>query len=407
MQKEKKWKSSGLRTEHPNTIAMLGSLPPIRALSSYCLELSRAVADLGEVQFISFKKIYPSLFYPGGDLKDDQTYPPLNHRNITVKRRLTWYNPLTWLQAGFSTHGDLLHAQWWSLPLSPIYLVVGLGFRLRRKPVVFTVHNVHSHEKSVGYDFITKLIFKLGAHFIVHSKANRDQLIQQFNVSADCVTQIPHGPLDFHLQKNMDRNMVRKEMGFSISDKVILIFGAIRPYKGIDTALKAFSELLSEVPEARLLIAGKLWESWKPYAELLEHLGITRQTKTYLEYIPSAEVWKFFAASDLVILPYHHFDSQSGAGAIAVSFRKPMIVADVGGLPELVADLQNVVPPKDATALARKIADCLQDPERLLQMSHGADAVATKMSWRNIAGKTWSVYEKVLGRGSTTREGQE
>jgi len=183
----------------------------------------------------------------------------------------------------------------------------------------------------------------------------------------------------------------------STLEKVILIFGAIRSYKGIDTALRAFKDIVSSIPEARLFIVGKLWESWVPYQRLIDDLDIGDRIKTCLEYIPSGTVWKYFEASDLVLLPYHNFDAQSGVGAIALSFRKPLIVTDVGGLPELVGDRRYVVPAKDSDVLATTIVSCLKRSDNLAEMSSNAEKVAEKMSWPSIGQKTWSVYAKVLG----------
>ena len=381
----------------PENITMLGSLPPLRALSSYCLELALAISDIGQVEFISFNQIYPIFLYPGGDLKDDNTYPTIEHSNLRIRRHLTWYNPITWIVEAMSTNGELLHVQWWSLPLSPIYMIICLGFKLRRKPVVFTVHNIQSHERHVLYRFVTRVVLRLGACFIVHSEPLKAQLIKYYNIPPERVIQIPHGSLDFHVQNHMDRDLARKEMGFHSKEKIILLFGAIRPYKGVDTALKAFAKVVARIPEARLVIAGKLWESWERYERLIEGLGIGDSIKTYLRYIPSEEVWRFFTTSDLVILPYHHFDAQSGVGATAISFHKPMIVSDVGALPELVVDRRYVVAAKDPAALARTIVNCMQDTDQFAQMSAGAETLAKKMAWPAIAKKTWAVYRNVLG----------
>ncbi len=393
-----------IRGRGPKKIAMLGSLPPIRALSSYCLELALAIAEKGKIQFISFKKLYPSIAYPGGKLKDDHSFPAIEHPNLKVSRRLTWYNPISWVIEGFLTKADLLHAQWWSLPLSFIYAVVCLGFKIRRKPVIFTVHNVLSHEKSIFYGAISRILFKFCDHFIVHSLPNRAQLIKYYHIPSERVTQIPHGPLDFHVKADVHSGRVREEMGFHPGEKVILLFGAIRPYKGIDTALKAFSKVLTAMPEARLLNAGKLCKNWDPYQRLVDELGLGDCIKTHLKYVPSGTVWRFFEASDLVILPYHHFDSQSGVGATAISFRKPMIVSDVGGLPELVGDRRYVVPVKDPVALARTIIYCLDDPSRLAEMASAAGTVAQKMAWSYVAMKTCSVHDKVLDPIMMTEE---
>jgi glycosyltransferase involved in cell wall biosynthesis len=383
----------------PMKIAILGSLPPLRALSSYCSALSLPLSELCKIEFISFKKIYPAFLYPGGDLKDDHSFPDMKHPNLRVWRRLTWYNPLSWIIEGLSKDADLLHIQWWSVPLILVYLFICLAFRLRRKPIVCTIHNIHPHERSFYSDLLSRMLFSLCNHFIVHSEANKTNLIKNHRINPEQVAVIPHGPLEFQTRGNLGREQVRKEMGFNTSNKVILLFGAIRSYKGIEISLKAFPKVLREVPEARLLIAGKLWEDWGPYARLMKELEISAYVRTFLQYIPSDKVGDLFQASDLVILPYHHFDSQSGVGATAIAFCKPMIVTDTGGLPELVMDRRNVVPPRDVDALADAIISCLQAPARLEQMSKDAEKIGKRISWPAIAEKTHAVYQKVLGIG--------
>ena len=382
---------------------MLGSFPPLRGLSSYCLELSMALADLVQVEFISFKKLYPGFIYPGGDLKNDYTYPTIAHKGLKVRRRLTWYNPITWITEAFCAEADLFHAQWWSLPLAAIYACIGAIFKLRGKPVVFTIHNVLSHERSQLYEIASRWLFKLGDHFIVHTEINRRQMKVHYRISGERISLISHGSLDFHVQNRIDRDNIRLELGIDPSQKVILVFGAIRPYKGVDTALEAFSKVLQEVPDALLFIAGKLWQKWKPYQQLIEDLGINDSVKTCLEYIPSGDVHKYFEAADLVILPYHHFDSQSGVGSTAVSFHKPMIVSDVGGLPDLVKDCRYVIPPNDPKALARSIAGCLKDPKQLTAMAGCTQKVAAELSWPRIAQKTCAIYDNLISARNKTQ----
>jgi len=385
------------------TVAMLGSLPPLRGLSSYCFELVKALVELGKVEFISFSKMYPTRLYPGGDLQDDHTFPAIEHSNLKVRRRLAWYNPISWLQEAFFAEGSLLHVQWWSLPLSPIYAVVCLGYKLRGKPVLFTVHNVDSHEPSRSYKYICRRLFKLGDHYLVHSNANRKRLIGEYGLESKKVTQIPHGPLDFHVKEVADRGRILHEFGFAREDRVLLLYGAIRPYKGIEVALKAFARVVEEFPRCKLLIAGKPWESWERYDRLIQTLGIEDRVVTRLGYVPSSEVYKFFTAADLVLLPYTRFGAQSGVGATALSFRKPMIVSNVGGLPELVLDGRYVVPPGDSSALAEKILCCIEDSSALSRMSLDAAAVAEDFGWPAIARKTWSLYGLLVSNHGPSR----
>ena len=217
-----------------------------------------------------------------------------------------------------------------------------------------------------------------------------------YRISHDRVSLIPHGSLDFHTRDRSDRKKIREEMGIDPNQKVILIFGAIRPYKGIDTAIKAFSKVLRQVPLAVLMIAGKLWQKWEPYQQLINELGITDSVKTYLDYIPAGDVFKYFEAADLVILPYHRFDSQSGVGSTAVAFGKPIIVTNVGGLPNLVKNQQSIVPPKDSDALSESIKQCLTDPTQLAAMTANTAKVATELNWSSIAKMTCAVYNHLL-----------
>src|SRR4030042_115554 len=386
---------SNLNESYLKNIVIFGSLPPLRALSSYCLELSISLSRICNVNFISFRSIYPSFLYPGGALNDN-SFPKTDFKNLNVRRFLTWYKPFTWIREGLFTPGDLLHAQWWSPPLALIYFIVAFCFKIRGIPVVFTVHNVFQHERVPVYNMISRLLFSLGDHFIVHSLSNKGQLTGYFYIPGDRISRIPHGPLGIHVRGDTDREMIRGEFGFNRKDKVVLLFGAIRPYKGIDTALHAFSDVVKQLPEARLLIAGRLWEKWDRYEDIVNDLNISDYIKKHFEYIPSDEVEKYFLAADLVVLPYQHFDSQSGVGATALAFNKPMIVTETGGLPELVAGRFYVVPPKGSTALAEKVIFCLKDSSLLARMSEESRQISREISWDVIALETLLVYMKVI-----------
>ncbi len=384
------------KEKRKNKVAVLGTLPPIKALSSYCFEFANALSDICDVNFLSFKSIYPSFLYPGGGMLEDRTYPELEKNGLSVGRRLTWYNPLSWVSDGLFTQADLLHVQWWSLPLFPVFFTICAGFKLRGKPVAITVHNVLPHEKSAAFVQLSSLLFRFCDHFIVHSKQGRKQMLEHYGIAGNKVSVIAHGSLDFHRRQNVDATFLRKKMGFSPDDKIMLLFGSVRPYKGVEFALKAMPEILSKVPEARLLVAGRLWIDWAPFNRLIESLGIKKQVSTRLDYIPSEDVHKFFEVSDLCLFPYTHFDSQSGAGATAVSFRKPMIVSDTGGLPELVPEQRFVVPPENPSALARAAVSCLQDSDLRESFRRKMDRVSRELDWSQIAKKTATIYERLL-----------
>lgn len=217
-----------------------------------------------------------------------------------------------------------------------------------------------------------------------------------YKINEHQISIIPHGSLDLHIRFKADISRLRKKFGLSPENRVILLFGAIRPYKGIDTAIRAFAETIKTIPDVRLLIAGRLWEDWNPYEQLIQDMNIEKQVIRHLDYIPSGDVHQFFEVADLCLFPYLHFDSQSGAGAAALSFRKPMIVSDVGGLPELVKDHRFIVPAGDWAALAGAMSFCLNDREILSGMASDAEAVSEQFAWPEIAKQTLTIYQQAL-----------
>ncbi len=376
-------------------IALVGTLPPLRGLSSYCREFAMALADVRPVEFISFNKLYPASLYPGGGLKEDGSFPSMAHGNLAVRRRLCWYNPLTWVMEGFGAHGDLLHAQWWSLPLAPIYAVLCLCFKLRKKPIVFTVHNVMHHEALPIFKTISAMLFHFGDHFIVHTRQNQQQLMKQYGIRPDKISIIAHGALGFWSSKGESRDLIRRHFGLSPDEKVLLFFGAIRYYKGLNTAIDAFARVHAKFPKCRLIIAGKLWEPWDRYQDQIEQLNVSEHVITHLDYVPADEVATYFTAADLVLLPYHHFDSQSGVGSAAVAFGKPLIVTRTGGLPDFVLDQRWVVPPRNSAALGDAILACLSDNRNLDNMARDSKFVADRISWPEIVQKTNEIYDRI------------
>jgi glycosyltransferase involved in cell wall biosynthesis len=376
---------------------MLGSLSPLRGISGYCLDLARSVSRRVPVEFVTFKSMYPGFLYPGGELKDDATFPAIEQPGLSVRRSLTWYNPAGWLIEGFRIRADVLHAQHWSLPLAPIYFTILLIAKLRGMKVVLTLHNVRPHERSRLYGATTRVLCRLANRCVVHSESNYRQALRELKLPENQLRMIRPGAPSFFNDGPADRAAARCALDLPAEGPVLLCFGAIRPYKGIDVLLRAFARVLPEVPSAALLIAGQPWGDWKPHQDLMDQLRIGASVRTHLKYIPSDEVKTYFHAADLCVLSYTHFDGQSAAGLTAMAFSKPMIVTDVGGLPELVSDPRSVVPPNDVDVLAERIAECLKDPERLARMRDDAAELAQTFSWDRIAEESVALYESVRG----------
>ena len=344
----------------PLRVTLISTLPPSMGIADYTGHLVTSLAKLPDLSFdvIDFSSLYPRRLYPGRRVQDP-TARPLHLPNVSVRKLLSWYNPLSWVWAGLSVRGDIVHAQWWSYVLAPMYAVVLSLARLRRKQVILTVHNVLPHEGGLLRRVMNRTVLGLAGGYIVHD-AKSEALLRQQVGSRKQIAVIPHGILEAS-GAPMGRDEARQALGLPPSARIILHFGNIRAYKGLDVLLRAFDVVRKDVPDAFLVIAGNPWEDWSRYQAIIDELELQPAVRTQLEFVPAEDVRKYFTAADVVVLPYLHFDAQSGVGARALYHGRALIVTDVGGLPELVADARAVVPAGDAGKLARAIADVLSD----------------------------------------------
>ena len=396
-------------------VTMLGTFPPIKGISEYCIQLAGALAGRAchgegcakgapcrsrvDVDFVSFSHIYPEALYPGGTKElNDPLAIPMAPR-LRVRRPLQWFNPPGWAWTALRFPGQVLHVNWWTYFLAPVELSLLFGAKLRRIPVVMTVHNVLGHETNVLDRTLTRLAFSLCDRFIVHTEENRRQLETIFAIAPERIAVVPYGPLRFYDDAPLTRAEARAALGLADAERVVLCFGYIRDYKGLDVLLRAMPALLERVPDARLVVAGTCWKGeagWRRYQAIIDELRLGERVTLRIGYVPSSRVKAYFRAADVCALPYRHFEAQSGPGNIALAFGTPMVVARTGGLPALVRDERAVVPPGDPDALARALADCLSDPARLARMSDDSRSLAAEYSWDRIAEKTIAVYEKLL-----------
>ncbi len=174
------------------TVSMLGTLPPQKALSPYCLGLATALDKAGiRLFFHSFASLYPARLHPAKQPPEDATFEKIETRHLSIYQSLAWYNPLSWIKAGMRMKTDLFHVQWWSLPTLPAAAVMMAIARLKHIPVVTTIHNTGSHEPSSLFDLATQLIVYLSNHLIVHSNHNKNTLAGKFQIGWNRISVIP------------------------------------------------------------------------------------------------------------------------------------------------------------------------------------------------------------------------
>lgn len=375
-------------------VTMIGSLPPWKGVSPYTQQLVEALAAGGAVdlEFIGFRSLYPQGLYPGGEPRDAYAACPLIP-GVVVREVLQWWNPLSWLRAGLSLRGRVVHAQWWSYVLAPVYLAVLAVARLRGRRIVVTVHNAEPHEGGVWRRLLNAAVVGLGHRVIVHSQRNAATLLRERPRLRERLAIVPHGVPARTARRRQARRSASD--GLPAGRRVVLFFGNIRPYKGLDWLLLAMPSVVRRCPEALLVVAGRPWTDWAPYASRIRSLGLEGHVLTFLDYLPEERLEGLLAAADLAVFPYTHFHAQSGAAALALSLGLPLIVTDVGALPELVDDPRAVVPPEDAEALAEAIVRVLDDDALRRKLAGDSRRRARELDWAGIARRTVGVYREL------------
>jgi len=227
----------------------------------------------------------------------------------------------------------------------------------------------------------------LADKYIVHSENNKEILCKSFGISEKKVKIVPHGIVIPKTIKGITKEEARTSFGINKDSKVVLFFGNIREYKGLDTLIKAFNEL--EIKDKKLMIAGKCWENKSKYESLLN-----KNIQFNDQFIPDDEIEKYFVASDIVVLPYRHFESASGVGGLALPFHRPIIVSNVGSLPDLVKDKCCIFQPDNTSELKEKMQSILTNKKKYEKLVDDSRQKEKEFSYEQIVKKTIEAYEE-------------
>ena len=265
---------------------------------------------------------------------------------------------------------------------------------------MYTAHNVLPHEEKKADYFLYSILYRAADGIITHSGGIKEKLVSRFNIPPNKVTVIPHGNFDSYLpKKTITKEEARKDFNLSIKDDVLLFFGYIREYKGLDLLLNAFKLILEKKPDTVLIIAGfpatkQLYDKYIREVNLLPKKNI----KATFNFIPSEDVPKYFISADFVVLPYKKID-HSGIVHMAYSFGKPIIATNVGDFPESVENGKSgfIVNSLSAKDIAAKIIDAFQNKGMIPDMSNYIHQLnQTKYSWNTVAAKTITFYESLF-----------
>jgi alpha-maltose-1-phosphate synthase len=261
---------------------------------------------------------------------------------------------------------------------------------LRKYPIITTFHDVTPHpgEKNRWQKYAHIYIRRISSRLMVHGNRLREMMISDYHVPAAKVNSIPLGP------HNIDAFKVYERRDIPEDEHTILFFGRIIEYKGLEYLIKAEPYITSEVPDAKIVIAGS-GDDFKKYEDMMvnkDHFVV------YDRYIPYKEGAELFQRASVVALPYIEA-SQSGVVSTAYGFRKPVVVTNVGSIPEIVDDGVTglIVPPRNSKELAAAIVKLLKDDKLRRQMGENAyTKLNTDLSWDNVVEQTIAIYGSAI-----------
>jgi glycosyltransferase involved in cell wall biosynthesis len=293
--------------------------------------MARGLQEAGHrVEMLNFTVQYPSFLFPG---KSQQTEEPAP-ADLVIEQRLHSMNPLNWWTTGEylrKKKPDLIVVRYWLPLMGPAFGTVLRRVRKNRHTKIIAItDNVRPHEKRPGDTLFTRYFLPACDAYITMSK-KVEQDLRSF-VSSKPIVQVRH-PLYDNFGLPVEKTMAREKFGIRSDVKLLLFFGFIRAYKGLDILLKAIP--LIQHQQVQLLVAGEFYDDPAMYQELIKELHIENRVLLMADFIPTDQVRYYFSAADLVVQPYRNA-TQSGVTPLAYHFEKPMVVTNVGGLPDYV-----------------------------------------------------------------------
>ncbi len=377
-------------------VIILGSAHPLRGgLASYNERLAREFIRQGHsVQIYTFSLQYPEFLFPGTSQYSDQPAPD----DLYIHVKVNSVNPFNWFKVGkelAKLNADLMLVKFWLPFMGPCLGKISRIVKKNGKTKVISIlDNIIPHEKRFGDFFLAKYFANSVDGFIAMSESVLEDLKKFDTVKPRAFS--PH-PLFDNFGEAITKTEAYEKLGLAINEEHILFFGFIRDYKGLDLLLHAMADERVRNLNMKLIVAGEFYTDAKPYAEMIQQLGIRDKLILKTDFIPDNEVRNYFCAADMVVQPYKHA-TQSGVTQICYHFDRPMLVTNVGGLPEIVphGKVGYVVEP-NPTAIADALVDFYANHLEF-KMRDNIKLEKKKYAWSEMLKKIFEV-QKAIERG--------
>ena len=374
-----------------SSIVIIGPAWPLRGgLSAFDEQLARTFTDINiNTRIETFSLQYPSFLFPGTSQYTSEPAP----KDVSIHVGINSINPFNWLLIGLKLRKDkpdLIIVRYWIPFLGPcLGTVCKIVKSNKHTKVIAIVDNMIPHEKRIGDEIFTKYFSGAMDGFLTMSdKVSKD--VKLFSKKPTLLS--PH-PIFKHFGEPISKKAAREALGIDKNDKIIIFFGFIRQYKGLDLLLNAMA--VKEIKEAgiKLMIVGEFYEDAQPYYDLIKSLGIEDAVILNTQFIADSDVKKYVCSADFIIQPYKHA-TQSGVTPLAYHFEIPMLVTNVGALADTVPNGKvGVVVEPNVFEIAKGIQTLYQ---------HGADSYLNhikeekkKYSWEQMANNFLILHQQL------------
>lgn len=271
--------------------------------------------------------------------------------------------------------------------------------RLLRRKVIITAHDVESFVRSLERPLLRRFVYRLSNAVIAHNRISRKELVENVGVDDGKTHIIRHGNFLDVVDPLPDAIEARRRLGVPEHARVILYFGQIKQVKGVDILLRALPRVIERFPDAVLLLGGKPWKmNFSEYQKIIDDLGIGAHCIKHMRFIGPDNLPYFFAASDIVVLPYRRI-YQSGVVLLSMTYRKPVIAADLPGMVEIFTDGVDgyLFKREDPEALGQRLCEAFEDDAaRAAVAEAGFRRVRDHYDWNHTGRATRRLYEEVL-----------
>ena len=371
-----------MNSNDKKTIIILGPAHPLRGgLAAFNERLARELIKQGhQVTLYTFSLQYPSFLFPGKTQYADSSGP----NDLYIKVVVNSINPFNWIKIGREIRNnqpDVLMIRFWLPFMGPcLGTIARIVKRNKKTKIIGVLDNVIPHEHRIGDKWFTNYFIKPIDRFIAMSQ----QVINDLRTFTDKPCEFILHPIYDHYGDLLKKEDACNYLKLDNSFHYLLFFGFIRKYKGLDILLTAIADERIKARNIKLIIAGEFYEDASSYHQLIKENHLEDKIILATDYIADEDVKYYFSAADLIVQPYRSA-TQSGISQIAYHFEIPMIVTNVGGLPEMVPNGKvGYVVDVNSNSIADAVL-AFYDENNSMQFIAGIKEEKKKYSWATFA----------------------